>query len=213
MNRGARMLHSLRPALVLLLLAAAGCSAIPEETYFTLSYSPRPAAAGERPVGGTVRVRDLDISPAYDKDRIVYRFSPYQFQYYNYMLWAVKPNKMVTDLVARHLGGAGVFEAVQREYADSPPEYELAGMLEAIEELDSGDEWFAHLAIGLQLIRRADGRTVWTKRIDAQKRVYNKQPVYVVRAISELLEAELDAVCQELRTVMTHTRTPAEDAP
>ncbi|HSA21533.1 MAG TPA: ABC-type transport auxiliary lipoprotein family protein [Myxococcota bacterium] len=207
------MRHCLHPILALLLAAGAGCSAIPEETYFTLAYSLRPPAAGERPVAGTLRVRDLDVSPAYDKDRIVYRFSPYQFQYYNYMLWAVKPNKMVTDLLARHLGHAGVFEAVQREYADSPPEFELAGMLEAIEELDSGDEWFAHLVVVLQLIRRADGRTVWTKRIDAQKRVYNKQPVYVVRAISELLEEELDAACQELRTVMARARPPAEDAP
>ncbi len=201
------------PAIALCGLCSVGCSAIPEETFFTLAYSLRPPAADARPLAGAVRVRDLDIAPAYDKDRIVYRFSPYQFQYYNYMLWAVKPNKMVTDLVARHLDRAAVFESVQREYGDNPPEYELAGMLEAIEELDSGDEWFAHLVMSLQLIRRADGRAVWSKRIDAQKRVYNKQPVYVVRAISELLEAELEAVIEELRTTLARRRAAAEDAP
>jgi ABC-type uncharacterized transport system auxiliary subunit len=179
-----------------------GCSAIPEETFFTLSYSLRepPADAARLPV--SVRVRDLDIAPAYDKDRMVYRFSPYQFQYYNYMLWAVKPHRMVTDLLARHLERAGLFQAVLREYADKPPEYELGGMLEAIEELDAGDEWFAHLVLNLQLHRRADGRVVWSKRIDAQKKVYNKQPVYVVKALSEILEAELDLVVHEFRQAL-----------
>ncbi|MCK7536271.1 MAG: hypothetical protein MZV63_37440 [Marinilabiliales bacterium] len=139
----------------------------------------------------------------------------YQFQYYNYMLWAVaeqdgdRPAGPAPGQRRRLRGGPA---RVRRQPTGVSS---WRACWRPVEGLDSGDEWIrppgGRAAASSE---RADGRTVWTKRIDAQKRVYNKQPVYAVRAISELLEQELDAACQELRTVMARARwPPAEDAP
>ncbi len=186
--------------LVLVLLAGvAGCSTVPDYTYFTMAYTLLPEASkGTQPLADSLRIRDLEIAPAYDKDKMVYRFSPYQFQYYNYMLWAVKPNKMVTELIVRHLDQSNLFEVVSRDYGDSRPQFELTGTLEAIEEMDSGTEWYAHLAFSLRVSRFRDERVVWSHRVDARKRVYNKAPVYVVKALSELMEAEMTKVVEKL---------------
>ena len=184
---------------VLLLAGLTGCSTVPDYTYFTMAYTLLPdEGAKAQPLAESLRIRDLEIAPAYDKDKMVYRFSPYQFQYYNYMLWAVKPNKMVTELIVRHLDHSGLFEVVSRDYGDSRPEFELTGTLEAIEELDSGNEWYAHLAFSLRVSRFRDERVVWSHRVDAKKRVYNKAPVYVVKALSELMEAEMTKVVEKL---------------
>jgi ABC-type uncharacterized transport system auxiliary subunit len=200
-------------ALASLALVAA-CSAVPDYTYFTMAYTLLPADKdGAGPLAESLRIRDLEIAPAYDKDKMVYRFSPYQFQYYNYMLWAVKPNKMVSELIVRHLENAGLFDVVTRDYGESRPEYELTGVLEAIEELDSGDEWFAHLAFSLRMTRFRDDQVVWTHRGDVRKRVYNKSPVYVVKALSELMESEMNNVCGRLREFLKDRPRPPEDQP
>lgn len=186
---------------------------MPEYTYFTMAYSLLPQDETKTPVAGSLRIRDLEITPAYDKDKIVYRFSPYQFQYYNYMLWAVKPNKMVSELIVRHMEQVGLFKVVSRDYGETRPEYELSGTLEAIEELDSGDEWFAHLAFSLRLTRYRDEVVIWSRRVDAKKRVYNKAPVYVAKALSQLMEEQMGQVVEELRVMLAKLPRPVGDRP
>jgi len=192
-----------------LLSVAAACSSVPENHYFTMSYVLLPQEDVKTfPV--MLHVRQLEIMPAYDQDRLVYRYSPYEFRYYNYMLWAAKPHKMVTNMLIRHLDHSQLFEDVSQEYGDRRPDYELFGTIDAIEELDSGDEWFAHLAFTLRMTRFRGEKVVWSHRVDAKKQVYNKEPVYVVKAISELMEAEMGKVVTNLRTFLRN-RAPEEE--
>ena len=177
---------------VFLMASGIDCSSVPENHYFTMAYVLLPGNAGERPAyQQTVRVRQLEIGPAYDTERIVYRYSPYEFQYYNFMRWAAKPHVMLTNLIVRHLQHAQLFGDVAMEYHDRVPDYEISGVVYAVEELDSGNEWFAHLAFSLRLSRYRGEKVVWSHEVDVKKQVYNKEPVYVVRALSELMEAEM----------------------
>jgi len=193
-----------RMALLILLLSCLfclnTCSAVPENHYFTMSYVllPLKGEVAKKPLA-TVRIRQLDITPAYDTEKIVYRYSPYEFQYYNYMLWAVKPQKMVTDMLIRHLQHSRLFANVSLDYGDHRPDYEISGMIHSIEELDSGDEWFAHLAFSLRMTRFRGENVVWSHDVNVKKQVYNKSPVYVVKALSELMEAEMEKVVKRLR--------------
>lgn len=197
--------------LSLVLAFGMGCASVPDFTYFTMAYSLLPQRHKQKSLAESLRVSDLDITPAYDKDKIVYRFSPYQFQYYNYMLWAVKPNKMVTGLVVRHLEHSGLFKVVSRDYGDTRPEYEISGVLEAIEELDSGNEWFAHIALSLRMTRFRKDAIIWSYRIDKKKRVYNKEPVYVVKALSELMEAGMNEAVKDLRAFFSRNPLPSKN--
>jgi len=154
--------------------------------------------------GLSLRLRSFDIGPAYDTERLVYRYSPYEFQYYNFMLWATKPQKMIGDLVIRHLRHSGLFAQVGMEFSEQPPHLELSGEIVAMEELDSGDEWYAHLALNLWLRAYRSEKIIWSKAIDVKKRVYNKSPVYVVKALSEILESEMQQVCKEMASALAN---------
>ena len=191
-------------ALILVLTSVWSCSAVPEVTFFTMAYSLLPHKKRNPPKAlvESIRIRDLEITPAYDQDKIVYRFSPYQFQYYTYKLWAVKPHKMVSRLIKRHIEHSGLFRTVVSDLGDIRPQFELTGTLEAIEELDSGDEWYAHLTFSLHLSRHKDGRVIWSRRSNLKKRVYNKAPVYVVKALSELLENQMNTIIAELHAFL-----------
>lgn len=199
-SRGAP--NVLAAALAATAILAAGCfgGGQPPRTYFTLQY---PVVDAARAYAGptwpfSLRVRPLDITLAYDKQEIVYRTSPYEFQYYWFKLWAAKPQKIVSELIASHLMHTGMVDEVTTKILDRLPDYELSGEVVAIEELDAEEVWFAHLAMRLSLVRFEDGQIVWQGSFDDRKRVYERQPVFVVKAMSVLLEQQLRAATEQI---------------
>jgi ABC-type uncharacterized transport system auxiliary subunit len=196
---------------ILLLLCAllaliACCGNIPVKQYYVLNYVPTPLAARllASPYPFTVRLKDFDIEDAYNRPQIVYRQSPFELRYYFYKIWAVKPSRMITDLVQKHLASVNFVSHVIRRYDEGlNPDYELAGLVEAIEEYDSDQLWFAHLAIRLTLTRVSDGRVVYSRVFDNRKRVYQYSPDNVVREMSSILEFIVNQAIHDMDAVFT----------
>jgi ABC-type uncharacterized transport system auxiliary subunit len=182
------------PAFAAAVLMAAlmyGCATIPIKQYYMLNYLPSTQAdrLSPAPYPCTIRLRDFSIEEAYNRPQIVYRQSPFELQYYVYRVWAVKPARMVTDLVYKHLTTRNLVSSVIRRFDEGPkPDYELSGVIEALEEYDSEELWFAHLAIRMNLVRISDGQSVYTRRFDIRKRVYKHSPENVIRELSALME-------------------------
>ena len=178
-----------------------GCASIPIRHYYEMNYLPAShwSRLNPSPYPCTIRVADFDIEQAYNRPEIVYRQSPFQLQYYYYRVWAVKPARMVTDLIYKHLIMAELASHAVRRYDESPkPDYNLTGNIEAIEEYDSGELWFAHLAITMNLSRISDGSPIYTRRFDLRKRVYQHTPEYVIREMSSLMEYIMTQVIRDL---------------
>ena len=188
-----RRIYRMIGVCTLFLLFPLGCffSAVPVKEYFVLNYLPSTQIErlNPAPYPCTIRLRDFSIEEAYDRPQIVYRQSPFALQYYVYRVWAVKPERMVTDLVYKHLVTRNLVSRVIRRFDEGPkPDYELSGVIEAIEEYDSEELWFAHLAIRMNLIRLSDGQSVYMRSFDIRKRVYKHTPENVVRELSALME-------------------------
>jgi ABC-type uncharacterized transport system, auxiliary component len=190
------------------------CGTLPIRQYYVLNFvSANSAAAranGAYPC--IVRLKDLDIEDAYARQQIVYRQSPFELRYYIYKLWAVKPSRMVTDLVYKHLVSSNLVRHVTRRFDEGlKPDYELAGTIEAVEEYDSDELWFAHLALRFSLIRLSDGRTVYTRDFDNRKRVYKYSPESVVQEMSAILDFIMGQVVQDLDEVFAKDKGSAQD--
>jgi len=189
----------------LALLLATGCADAPAKRYYTLNYVPAELDSRTRtsPYPFTVRVRDLDIEEAYARPQIVYRKSPFQLDYYFYRVWAVKPTRMLSDLLQKHLLASNLVTSVVRRFDEgSKPHFEITGTIEAIEEYDSEDIWFAHIALHLRLTRLSDGKVVYSRRFDNRKRVFENKPEYVVREMSAIVEFVLNQVMKDLDAVL-----------
>lgn len=167
------------------------CTKMPVKQYYVLNYSP--SATRDRlnpgPYNCTVRLRTFVTEEAYTKPQIVYRQSPFKLQYYVYRVWAVKPERIITDLFQKHILTSNLVSNVVRRLDEGHrPEYEIAGILEAIEEYDSEELWFAHIALRINITRLSDGRIMYSRRFDHRKRVFKQEPEYVVREMSALVE-------------------------
>jgi len=206
-----------------LALLTSGClgAVSNSRSYYVLAGDP--ATPPPRPaIDATVRVRNMDVDAVYEKFQIVVRRNPYELRYSDLNVWAVKPNQMVSDIIARTLLDTGAFADVQRALGDTRPEFTLAGDLNALEIYDADDAWFAHLALSLRLTRFDDGAQVWSMNYDQRKVVESRNYAHAVRAISELLSAcvrravvelsELDvAVKGERRPLSPEERRQEED--
>jgi ABC-type uncharacterized transport system auxiliary subunit len=161
---------------------------------------------------GSIRVRDMDSDSIYDKFQIVVRKSPYELNYSGQNVWAVKPNKMVSDVVATTLQATNTFATVTRELGETKSDYILAGELRAIEIYDSDDSWFAHLSLSLRLTHFSTGETLWTHQFDARKVVDRDNYSHAVRGISELLVAAMIEGLEGLKTKYALPRKGEEPA-
>jgi ABC-type uncharacterized transport system auxiliary subunit len=153
-----------------------------------------------------VRVRDCSIAEAYRRSQIVYRQSANQIQFYGLHLWAVDPDRMVTDLVTKHLKAARLFDNVTRSVENYVPDYFLSCDIQAIEEYDNKDQWYAHMAIEYQLENAKSNQIVWKKLYDLRKDVRQQEPVYIVRGLSFLVENINDRLVKELEVVLDEAK-------
>ncbi|MDX9723650.1 MAG: ABC-type transport auxiliary lipoprotein family protein [Myxococcota bacterium] len=201
--RGGRTRSSAPTCLLLavaLLLPACFGGNTTERTYFAIDYPVEQTwsyATARFPY--QVRVQRFDSALAYDRQELVYRASPHQFQYYWYKLWASKPSKMLREVLVRHLRHAAIFSDVTLDLGDRMPDYDLACEILAIEELNAAsDQWFARLAMRLILTDFEDGSVVWEYEFDERRPVYNRAPVYVVQTLSEIARVELSRAFAQL---------------
>jgi ABC-type uncharacterized transport system auxiliary subunit len=182
------------------------CGTIPIKQYYVLNYVPLSTAGRliSTPYPFTVRLKEFGIEDAYNRSQIVYRQSPFELRYYFYKLWAVKPNKMITDMVQKHLEGIGFVSHVIRRYDEGlKPDYELSGDIEALEEYDSDQLWYAHLALRITLTRLSDGRVMYSREFDNRKRVYQYSPDNVVREMSAILEFIMNQAVHDMDAVFS----------
>lgn len=177
------------------------CKPPPARQYFMLNYTPVPMQQRitETPYPYIIRLREFSIEEAYGRPQIVYRQNPFELRYYNFRLWAVKPTRMVTDLMFKHLNTANLTNSVVRRFDEGRrPDFELSGMIEALEEYDSDDLLFAHIAMRVNLTRISDGANVYSRHFDLRKRVYRREPEFVIREKSLIMEYIFNQVIHDL---------------
>jgi ABC-type uncharacterized transport system auxiliary subunit len=169
-----------------------GCSACfgsvnePLRHYYTLHLAPLPPLAVS-PVSGLLRVRDLDAESIYDRFAFVVRKSPYELSFRSRELWAVKPNQMISDMVARGLSEQGAFTGISRELSERRPDFLMTGELHAIEIYEVDGEWLAHIHFSLQITHFESGKVLWTFTADKRKPFAHDDYAAGVRALSELI--------------------------
>lgn len=155
-------------------------------------------SAGPAAIDGACRVSDLDSEAAYQKFQFVIRKSPYELRYSDQNVWAARPNQMASDMLADVLQARRVFSSTARQLGDSAPKYTLSGVLQAVELYDSGNMWFAHVALRLYLSNFKDGARVWNFQYERRKPIQAQDFGQGARALSELLREAYDMAATSL---------------
>ena len=196
---------------VLLVLTGCWGTTTAEQRYYTLSL-PAAMPKAETRRQAELLVREVEISPIYNRPQIVYRYSPQELQFFRQNNWADRPSRMIGQLLVKAVSDAGIFRTVVERMGAAAPAYVLDTNVEAIEELQGGDVWFAHLAMTWRLARFEDNLTLWQFSFDERRPLARQELAQVVRAMSEILDEQLRIALPQLEAALAGRSPPVDPA-
>lgn len=169
-----------------------------EIRYYTLPVTQPAKPSGKPLLPYTLTVTRASVDPAYRRNNIVYRETPYDFMYYTYSAWASRPEFLVEQVAYSYIKSQGLFSVL--EYSDiKKPDLEFAIYVKAIEEVDRGSDRFAHLSLMFTL-QKPDGETiVWRKNYDESKPFDSSDMRNFAEAIYQILQGFLDDAIAEMK--------------
>ena len=79
------------------------CGHVPATYYYQISYELTRPDTIKSSIPATIGVREFEVDVVYKGDKIVYRNSPYEIQYYHYRRWIAPPRKLVKEKLVEQL--------------------------------------------------------------------------------------------------------------
>ena len=191
------------------LMLACSLGRIPTRNYYIISYTPvsKTPATSNRPYPYSLQIGRFEVQRIFNRQNILYRYSPNQIQYYEIQQWAVRPDYMIGDMVFKHLEASNLANRVGIDFFDTRPDFRIEGSVEALEKLDAGDIYFAHLSMSFKMLRTADGAQVWDYSFNQRKQVFQQEMVYTIRGLSSILQSQMDVVVNQLDSLFYTMQT------
>ena len=192
-------------------LVCSGCSLThskQEVQYYALALPTRsPTPSSLAPLKASLVVRPFTAQPPYNRDRMVYRSSPYEFDFYHYHRWVTKPADMLTILTRRTLQQSGLFTTVYPT-PDAQADLRLGGVVRQYEEVDQTQPWQAVLSIEVWLSRSREPAPFWFRSYTAIRAAAKRNPAAVAEAMSQNLQDILARLTHDLASALATQPSP-----
>ena len=147
-------------AMGLAVLAACG-GKIPRTHYYLLDV-PAPAPRPRDPASYTLAVLPFKVPDQLEQDRIVYRPSAVELDFYEYHRWAQRPGPTLTAALASRLRSQNLFSGVSIYDGHSKADYLLRPRLERLEEVDASGSVTARVELAAEIVDAKTNRAVWS---------------------------------------------------
>lgn len=174
--------HFLFLGLLALLIACAGTPTTHFYLLESLSTGANliPKAPGEI----SLAIEPVAADRPYSDDRLIFRDSVFEIQFYHYHRWVKPPEMMITDKLVAGLRASQLFKNVAQAPSLFPADFVLKGELLALEEWDEGANWFGRVRLGFVLVDWRSREIVWQQEFSRQIPVAAHEPVAVVQALN-----------------------------
>jgi len=163
------------------MLFAGGCAnKLPDTRYYQLA----PPEQAQRGGDLSLVLEPLTTDQAYDDERIVYRSTPYRFDYYQYHRWSAAPGAMIGNYLEQSLERSGKFATVTHELTSDAPVV-LGGRVVAIEEVDTAKtSWVGRIVLELTLSDAKTNKPLWTQQFEETEPLSAQTPEGLAKALS-----------------------------
>ena len=148
-------------AMGLIVMAGCGGGKIPRTHYYLLDV-PAPAPRPRDPAPYSLAVMPFKVPDQLEQDRIVYRPSGVELDFYEYHRWAQRPGPTLTAALASRLRSQNLFSGVSIYDGHTKTDYVLRPRLERLEEVDSSSSVTVRVELGAEMIETKTNRTVWS---------------------------------------------------
>ncbi len=154
--------------LVLGIFIISGCFAnIPLTHYYTFQPANETVVTREHPkYPYVIGVETFEANAPYQQDKIVFRTSPYEVNFYEYHRWLRPPAELLQERVVKLLTTSALFQKVHAYAFESFADYSLLGRIVMFDQWYNEDKTASvHVGITYQLINPEEQNLVWSDTI------------------------------------------------
>jgi len=180
-----RYLRSL--IIVAVIIIISHCGHMPDMHYYTFNYSPA-LQRTQSSFDGTIGVSKFSALAPYDQDRIVYRRSPHEVEFYHYHRWIMPPGDLIQQKLWADLDESHLFRRVVLYPTNNDIDFLLRGHILQMEEWDEEDKWMAHFKIQVEIIDIKTNNPLLQNIFTEQEQITERSAVGVVKAINSCLQ-------------------------
>ncbi len=178
-----------------IILACSHSTVVPR--YYILSDQSEPASATDSMAKETLpyvaEMGRINISDAYNRERIALRTKRHELNYYYYHLWAQPPATAIRYFVWKRLFERQIFDETILEVVNRLPKYRVIGVVDQIERTGFENNHGAHLKMTLALYDYETGQAVFRHSFDRTETMKAKTDMNTFAAvISDILRQETD---------------------
>ncbi|MFQ5636830.1 MAG: ABC-type transport auxiliary lipoprotein family protein [bacterium] len=177
------------------------CGGVPPTFYYRVSHEgvSEGNGANNAMIPVTLGIAQCTADILYEGDKIVYRDSPYEVQFYHYRRWIAPPRKIVTETILKQFRESGAFQRVVSIPSSIDFDYLVKGRILAFEEWDDANGWFGIVTLEFKLQDPHTKEVLWENVFSAKAPASQKKPVEVVKAISSSLYTVIDNAVSEIK--------------
>ncbi len=125
----------------------------------------------------------------YDQDRVIYRRTPNEVEFYHYHRWVAPPAELIWQQLYIDINTSSLFERIVRyPHFEEEVDFILRISVVRLEEWDEENEWYAVLEMNAVLEKAATGEKVFEKRIAANQVITDTSPQGVVVALNTSMQ-------------------------
>ena len=176
-------LASVAMALIFVVMPGCGGGASTTARMYTLRL-PDPPATPVKSSTLTIGVEHFSAVTPLNDARILKYESPTQLKYYNEDHWVSEPTTMVSEFAARYLERKGIAQQASLLPWIEKMDYVLQGQILNFEEVVTGDQREARVALELTLLRFPNREVVWTGTFRARRSFDESSVPAAVEALS-----------------------------
>jgi len=165
--------------------------------YFDLHLE-NPENPGALKLDKVLLIEDVEINQTYQDQRIVYRESLFQVKYYSYRFWSKSPDDLIEDAVVDFLRKNRVFKKVNVYGSGGDADLAMRMKINAIEKYYFQKNWYARLAMDMEIMNAENRQTILTHFFDQKMRLEGNKARDLPEKISEILFIELSEIAAKL---------------
>jgi len=170
--------------------------------YYTLPIPEVKNATADPVFPYTLMVTHASVDPAYRRNNIVYRESPYDFMFYTYSVWAARPEFLIEQAAISSVKSSALFKVLDSDAA-AKPELEFMIHVNAVEEVDREKSRDARLAVTFTLRKTESNDFIWRKAYDESKPYEGEDMRNFAEAVSSLLQGFMVDAMDDVKRVLS----------
>lgn len=197
-------------ALVATVLAAPLACKIPQTRYYSIEYPHASDAGASAPrISASMVVERFRGSDAYTTDRLAYRESEHEINFYEYHRWTSSPVEIATEAMLHTLKMRGRFNDVHSLRESERGDLILRGRVEHFEETDQPSV-AARVELHLDVFEAKTRERLWSGHLETSEPVSDRTVPGIVAALDKSLKRCADALASQIEAALANYKARTE---